>query len=67
MTRRAARLLAVGAFALAAAGCGVGEQYEPETLPSTGPALMPPSVTQEPAPSTPRPAPVPTPTTSAAP
>jgi len=62
---RLARLLAVGAIALLA-GCGVRAESEHEPLPSTGPVVLPPSVTQEPAPP-PRPTPVPTPTSSAAP
>ncbi len=65
MTRRVARLVVVGAFALTAAGCGVEPEPEPEPLPSTGPVVLPPSVTQEPAP-TPRSGP-PGPTSSAAP
>jgi hypothetical protein len=65
VTRRVARLVAVGALALAASGCGVGAEYEPEPLPSPGPAILPPSVTQEPAHSTPQPASPPT--SSAAP
>jgi hypothetical protein len=48
VTRRVAHLLAVGAIALLA-GCGVSTQFEHEPLPSTGPAVLPPSVTQEPA------------------
>ncbi|HSK61806.1 MAG TPA: hypothetical protein VK935_22410 [Actinomycetospora sp.] len=48
MTRRVAHLLAVGAITLLA-GCGVSTQFEPEPLPSTEPAVLPPSVTQEPA------------------
>lgn len=60
MTRRGARLLAVAAIALGAtAACGVRAESDPEPLPPTTPVVLPPSVTQQPAPPTPSPPPSP--------
>lgn len=59
MTRRGARLLAVAAIALGATACGVSPESDPEPLPPTIPVVLPPSVTQEPAPPTPSPPPSP--------
>ncbi|MFC5139082.1 hypothetical protein ACFPK1_12640 [Actinomycetospora rhizophila] len=44
------RVLVVLGLAAVLAGCGVRPESEPEPLPPTAPVVMPPSVTQEPAP-----------------
>lgn len=67
MTRPVARLLAAGALVLGATACGVHAERTPEPLPPTIPVVLPPSVTQEPAPVTPSPAPAPPPAGAAGP
>lgn len=59
MRRRRAPIL-VALVAVSAISCGVEPQSAPEPLPATTPVVLPPSVTQEPAPIPPTTTPVPT-------
>ena len=60
MIRRAGPLLMAGAIVLGATvACGVSPERDPELLPPTTPVVLPPSVTQQPAPPSPSPPPSP--------